>query len=390
MFVVKVLLLDLWRVINSKGGTEKVFFSMANALADRGYDITAVGLDNTVGKPGFNVNDNVNFVNVGIGYEEKRNLAFRIRRAICGSWEKRHEYEEKAFDYVKANRLKPVIDSFQPDIIVSYNAEATRILIKNLQVNIPVVTMFHYDPDTILSSATNATKEALEKCACIQVLLPSFVNITKKYLKHENVVCIPNIVPQYNLRKDKSRENIIINVARIDGVQKRQHLLIEAFAKIKDKYPDWRVEIWGETGYDDKYYNKCKKLLIDTQTNKQILFCGTCDNVLKKLETAKIFAFPSAYEGFGLALTEAMSVELPAIGYKNCPAVNELIKDGENGFLCEEGVDAFAQALEKLMSDEKLRKKMGKAAKEDMKQYAPDRVWDTWEKLMEKILNEKH
>ena len=59
-------------------------------------------------------------------------------------------------------------------------------------------------------------------------------------------------------------------------------------------------------------------------------------------------------------------------------------------FLCEEGVDAFAQALEKLMSDEKLRKKMGKAAKEDMKQYAPDRVWDTWEKLMEKILNEKH
>lgn len=101
----KVFLLDLWRVINSKGGTEKVFFSMANALADRGYDITAVGLDNTVGKPGFNVNDNVNFVNVGIGYEEKRNLAFRIRRAICGSWEKRHEYEEKAFDYVKANRL---------------------------------------------------------------------------------------------------------------------------------------------------------------------------------------------------------------------------------------------------------------------------------------------
>ena len=136
--------------------------------------------------------------------------------------------------------------------------------------------------------------------------------------------------------------------------------------------------------------NKCRKLLIDTKTNKQILFCGTCDNVLKKLETAKIFAFPSAYEGFSLALTEAMSVELPAIGYKNCPAVNELIKDGENGFLCEEGVDAFAQALEKLMSDEKLRKKMGKAAKEDMKQYAPDRVWDTWEKLMEKILNEKH
>ena len=81
---------------------------------------------------------------------------------------------------------------------------------------------------------------------------------------------------------------------------------------------------------------------------------------------------------------------MPAVGCKSCPAVNELIKDGENGFLCENGVDAFAQALEKLMSDEELREKMGKAAKEDMKQYAPDKIWDMWEKLMEKILNEKH
>ena len=57
----------------------------------------------------------------------------------------------------------------------------------------------------------------------------------------------PNIVPQYQFCKDKGRENVIINVARIDGVQKRQHLLIEAFAKLKNKYLDWRVEIWGET-----------------------------------------------------------------------------------------------------------------------------------------------
>ena len=84
-----------------------------------------------------------------------------------------------------------------------------------------------------------------------------------------------------------------------------------------------------------------------------------------------------------------MSAGLPVIGYKNCPAVNELIKDGENGYLCEDGVNAFAQALDKLMSDEKLRKKMGKAAKEDMKQYAPEKIWDMWENLIEKSLTDK-
>ena len=123
--------------------------------------------------------------------------------------------------------------------------------------------------------------------------------------------------------------------------------------------------------------------------SEQAFFRGATDNVLDVYNKAAIFAFPSAYEGFGLALTEAMSAGLPAVGCKSCPAVNELIKDGENGFLCENGVDAFAQALEKLMSDEELREKMGQAAKEDMKQYAPDKIWDMWEKLIEQVAQGK-
>ena len=128
---------------------------------------------------------------------------------------------------------------------------------------------------------------------------------------------------------------------------------------------------------------------ISSQTIRTSVFRGATDNVLDVYNKAAIFAFPSSYEGFPLSLTEAMSAGLSAIGYKNCPAVNELIKDGENGFLCEKGVDAFAQALEKLMSDEELRKKMGKAAKEDMKQYAPEKIWDMWENLIEKSLTDK-
>ena len=125
---------------------------------------------------------------------------------------------------------------------------------------------------------------------------------------------------------------------------------------------------------------------ISSQTIRTSVFRGgATDNVLDVYNKAAIFAFPSAYEGFGLALTEAMSAGLPVIGYKNCPAVNELIKDGENGYLCEDGVNAFAQALDKLMSDEKLRKKMGKAAKEDMKQYDSEKIWDMWEKLIKQV-----
>lgn len=89
-----------------------------------------------------------------------------------------------------------------------------------------------------------------------------------------------------------------------------------------------------------------------------------------------------------LALTEAMAVGLPAIGYKSCPAVNELIIDGYNGFLCEDGIDDFAEKLKILMQDAELRKKMGQNARESMKQFAPKKIWDEWEDLINKVVEE--
>jgi len=61
--------------------------------------------------------------------------------------------------------------------------------------------------------------------------------------------------------------------------------------------------------------------------------------------------------------------------------------DGVNGFLCEEGAEALAAKLEKLMADRTLRAAMGQAARESMKQYAPEAIWDAWEKLLEETGN---
>lgn len=102
-----------------------------------------------------------------------------------------------------------------------------------------------------------------------------------------------------------------------------------------------------------------------------------------------IFAFPSHHEGFPLALTEAMSCGIPAVGYASCPAVNELISDGETGILCDDGAEALAEALRRLMEDSELRRQYGMAARMAMEAYRPDVVWDQWETLMEKLRQKK-
>ena len=73
-----------------------------------------------------------------------------------------------------------------------------------------------------------------------------------------------------------------------------------------------------------------------------------------------------------MSLAEGMSMGLPAIGYMNCSGVNELITDGVDGYLCEDGVDDFRDKLRKLMSDRDLRVAMGKQAHIAMKAYAPE------------------
>ena len=123
------------------------------------------------------------------------------------------------------------------------------------------------------------------------------------------------------------------------------------------------------------------------------LFCKElCDeykikNIKDILKKADIFAFPSAWEGFGLALTEAMSVGLPAIGYKSAAAVNELIENNKTGFLVNDGIEDFADKLNILIKDKDLRIKFGKNAVIAMQKYYPKLVYDKWETEINTVLN---
>lgn len=242
-------------MINSAGGAEKVFCEMANMLSERGHSVTAIAFDKNKGKPFYAVNENVKFINSGQGCKLGKNWRQKIRASFYSKNEK-ELYSEEIYDDIRSKRLAPFVNEKDFDVIISYNPSATRILIHKLKVKIPIITMFHVYPETILKDMSFLTKIALEKCSVIQVLLPSYVNITRKYIDNK-IVVIPNIVPQYS-NSDCHKEKCIVNVARIDGQTKRQILLIEAFNKIKTKYPDWKLEFWGDIDYDKKYYKNVR------------------------------------------------------------------------------------------------------------------------------------
>ena len=139
----------------------------------------------------------------------------------------------------------------------------------------------------------------------------------------------------------------------------------------------------------EEYKAELEKYIKNNNLDDMVFLSGRTLNITEKLLSAEIFAFPSKSEAFGLALAEAMSSGLPAIGYKSCPSVNELIIDGYNGFLCDDGIDAFAEKMKILMQNKELRKQMGQNAKESIKQFEPEKIWNQWEDLMKKVIKIK-
>ncbi len=77
--------------------------------------------------------------------------------------------------------------------------------------------------------------------------------------------------------------------------------------------------------------------------------------------------FPSTLEGFGLVAAEAQAAGVPVIARAGT-AVEEIVHDGETGFLVEDGAEAFAAAIERLAHPE-VRGAMGQRAKESARRF---------------------
>lgn len=371
--------------IGSYGGTTKVICDMSNELVNRSHEVGIFYFSEKVKSIPYTLDKKVIMENCCVGLVDRflRNvfiakvlgvfsLGRKNRRISRCRWDSRNK--SKAFG------LK--LEKFNPDIVISFSQMTTYMLMADLQLKAPVITMLHSNPEAYFKRLEfNLFKPYLERCAAIQVLMPEYKRIVQHFLNARHIEYIPNVVPQYGDIKDL-RLPVIVCVGRVAPV-KRQHLLVEAFALISSKYPEWRVELWGSA--DGEYAEKLRILIEKRHLTGVVSMKGNTNDVKNKLLKASIFVLTSEREGFSLALGEAMSMGLPAIGCKSCSSINSMIRNGENGYLCSDAPEDIATSIERLIKDPLKRKQMGERAKADMVQYSSDRVYEKWERLFYKV-----
>jgi hypothetical protein len=118
---------------------------------------------------------------------------------------------------------------------------------------------------------------------------------------------------------------------------------------------------------------------------------GPTDNPELEMSLARIMAFPSKYEGFGLVIGEAMSVGLPSIAYRDCDGVNELIIHNETGLLIEplNDVDKFSEGLEFLISNEEKRISYSKNSINAISRFSPEKFLSDWVSMINEAAKQK-
>lgn len=390
------ILITFAGTIENSGGMQNVCIQFANEMFKRRHQVAVAWYGSPNAHTFYPLDENIpiftflpKYIDVNTPYHDVGkdiSMGNKLIREGLRTWS-RNQYR-KWNDYCKKKIIAPgvrkVISEYKPDIIISPSLDMTFYLEDN-HGKIPIITMMHNAPQHIFADTYANEIQALNHSAVIQVLLPSYVQTVQNVCPNPEVICIPNIVPVYDRIERKSeKRHQILNVARF-GEQKRQPLLLEAFAKLADKFPEWDVKLLGE-GREKPYFKKIEEVITRYHLEKRVLIHNPVKDVLPHYYNADIFAFPSAFEGFPLTMTEAMSTGLPVVAYKNCPGVNEIVENGKNGILVEDGVDAFADGLSRLMQSTALRNTMGMNGHNSMKKYSPDTVWNQWEKLMQRVI----
>ncbi len=383
--------------LHRTGGMEKACISLANALRRRGH-IVGIGcvygelealfypLDEDIELRSFMQGSGRSFRSPRLGRcltpwgKAVREILRPFSRKWAAAWNEHCEVR------LIQNGIRGVLQQFQPDIIVSFQPNMTYYLQYAVGNSVPLITSFRFNADHLMRKATELEIRGLNASDVIHVLLPSYAAAFPHYGVNTRVQYIPNAIPQCSqpAELDASRAvHRIVDAARLNREQKRQHLLVEAFARLADDFPDWQVELWGDDAhYAGGYTGEILRFIRDRHLEDRVRICGKTHDVESVYRQADIFCIPSAYEGFSNALGEAMSAGLPAVGYASCPGVNEVIRDGVNGFLADDGVEALAASLRRLMENQELRVRMGRAAHESMKEFSPDQVWNAWENLL--------
>lgn len=152
--------------------------------------------------------------------------------------------------------------------------------------------------------------------------------------------------------------------------RKNQAMLLKAFARVSKKYPNARLLLCGL----DTESDELKSLAASLGAGSGVSFLGYRRDINELVGMSDVSVSSSRQEGLPVNIIEAMAMG-NAVVATNVRGNNDLVKDGENGFLVEsDNSEQMSQRLIQLIENRELLEKFGNKGYSEVKKYSVENV----------------
>ena len=366
-------ILFLTRSVVLSGGIEKVMTAKASWMAGQGHEVLFLTYEQGTHPFSFPLNERVVHEDL-----ECRYFTIYRKNALV------RPYYKLQMCRMFKRRLKEKIDAFKPDLLViPHNISEYLPAITSMNRYVPIVFECHSTHVELYQSGGSPAGSIkqhrllthIRRCSLVVSLTEADANFWRKYCKR--VEALPNPLDCYLevLPKAVKNQGRIICAARLQKV-KRLDRLVEAFALISEKHPDWYIDIYGEGEEKDVL----SALIQQKNLQQRVLIKSPVSDIYFEYLTSEFLVLSSDSESFSLVLVEAMSCGIPVVAV-DCPyGPASIINDGQTGLLAAPIATSLAEKMEWLMTHEEERTAMGVAARQAAARYQKEVVMKAWEK----------
>lgn len=364
------------------GGTERVITSLANAFAERGWEVSIL-CTYRLGEPAYPLSERVGVCYLTDLHPNRAALARAVRAKDPVAILREGLYAVRVL-WQKRATMRRALKDVTEGAVISTRHEHSLLLSRVGRGGVLKIAQLHSDHafDKKLIRSMRRGYRNID-------LLPLFTEQTAEEVRGffagvsraPRILCLPHFLATSEFPEGAEKKNQILAAGRLHP-DKDFFSLLRIWHRFLQKRQDHTLVIAGE--------GEEREALVDYADKLGILgfvrFAGALpyEELLSEMAASKAFALTSVSESFGLVLVEALASGCVPVAYDVRVGPRAILSEGETGFLIERGQEEeFADRLLLLAEDEECRRAMEEQGRAAARRYEKDAVMREWIALLE-------
>jgi glycosyltransferase involved in cell wall biosynthesis len=374
--------------VEEVGGLQRVAHNLAQEMSRHGHHVVLVGINHHANKVTY-IADPLYETFTVYEQREPKPLPKSSRVGRFAPSRRRYEQRRTRARQEAVERLSALFATVPDGIVINTQIHAMQWVAAADTGHLRVIGQSHeqYEASRGRTAATRGVTRRYDGIMRHYADIDLFQLLTeadaRKFEKDglNNVAVMHNPLSFYPDEVSSLAEKTVVSIGRYDP-QKNLKALIDAFALVAEEHPGWVLKIYGSGPLEEALRSQIEDAgLVGTVT-----LMGPTEQVQQALLESSVFALSSDFEGLPVVLCEAMACGVPCVSVDCGPGIREIVRDGEDGLVVPVGDRAaLAAAIGRLIDDEPLRRRLGAAARVNIRRFSVEETMRRWDAVFDMV-----